>query len=205
MPGFRTLPDRLEFLKGLSFKPSQRLLCSRFGKRWSKRFPWEWCWRMLAMGMARQFRAALTQLGLQYVVGIESIDHGLGTGTTTLASASAKTRPWSAAQTPTAHRRSSAHFGKAVGPRFAVFGLEGDRLAPRQSENFAFSFRRCPRASRASRLQAHRTPPGRMALDRMAEERIGTHQILALHVAGEDLPEVSGEDRQTPLDHRTRL
>jgi hypothetical protein len=41
-----------------------------------------------------------------------------------------------------------------------------------------------------------------MALDGMAEERIGTRQILAIHLAGEDLDEVFGEDGQTPLDHR---
>src|SRR5882757_8770580 len=44
-----------------------------------------------------------------------------------------------------------------------------------------------------------------MAFNRMAKERIGTHQILAVHSAGEDLTETSGEDGQTPLDHRTRL
>jgi hypothetical protein len=40
-----------------------------------------------------------------------------------------------------------------------------------------------------------------MALDRMAEESIGTHQVLVVHLAGEDFPEVFGEDGQTPLDH----
>src|SRR3981081_2539403 len=44
-----------------------------------------------------------------------------------------------------------------------------------------------------------------MAFNRMAKERIGTHQKLAVHYAGEDLAEASGEDGQTPLDHRTRL
>jgi SRSO17 transposase len=45
-------------------------------------------------------------------------------------------------------------------------------------------------------------PEGRL-FDRMAEERIGARQILALHGAGENLAQVSGENRQTPLDHRT--
>ena len=40
-----------------------------------------------------------------------------------------------------------------------------------------------------------------MALNRMAEERIGAYEILALHFAGEDLTEISGEDSQTPLDY----
>jgi hypothetical protein len=44
-----------------------------------------------------------------------------------------------------------------------------------------------------------------MAVDRMAQERIGTHEILAVHLAENDLAEVTGKDRQTPLDHRTRL
>jgi hypothetical protein len=40
-----------------------------------------------------------------------------------------------------------------------------------------------------------------MAVDGMAEERIGTHKILVLHLAAKDFTEVSGEDGQTPLDH----
>ena len=33
-----------------------------------------------------------------------------------------------------------------------------------------------------------------MALNRMAKEGIGAHQILVLHGAGEDLAEVSGKN-----------
>ena len=156
-------------------------------------------------GKGTQFRTDLTELGLQYVVGIESNATVWEPGQATLAGPAAKTRPWSTAQAPAAQRRPSAHFGEAVGSRLAVFGLEGHRLAARQSGNFALAFCRRPCASRASRLEAHRTTPGRMAFDRMAEGGIGTHQILAVHFTGADLAEVSGEDRQTPLDHRTRL
>src|ERR1041384_1463970 len=44
-----------------------------------------------------------------------------------------------------------------------------------------------------------------MALDRMAEERIRAHKILPIYFAGENIAEVSGENCETPLDHRTRL
>ena len=44
-----------------------------------------------------------------------------------------------------------------------------------------------------------------MAPDRMAEERIGTYQILAVHLASEDVDEVFGEEGQASLDHRARL
>jgi hypothetical protein len=44
-----------------------------------------------------------------------------------------------------------------------------------------------------------------MARYRMAEESITTHQVLALHLAGENLSEVFSEDGQTPLDYRARL
>src|ERR1035441_8973617 len=36
-----------------SFKPSRRLPCSKFGKRWSSRFLWEWYWPMQGMGTIR--------------------------------------------------------------------------------------------------------------------------------------------------------
>src|SRR5450432_2117897 len=98
------------------------------------------------------FRIAITQFGLQYAVGIESSTNRLGAGAITIASPFTQTRPWSAAQTLTTQCGPSAHFGKAAGSRLAAYGLEERRLAPRQSRNVAFSFRRCPRTSRGSRL-----------------------------------------------------
>jgi SRSO17 transposase len=156
-------------------------------------------------GNGTPFRAALTKLGLHYVVGIESSTTVWEPGQQPLPAPARK--PGRGAP-PKRLQRTADHQPIAV--KQLALGLPFSawkevRLAPRQSRNFAFSFRRYPRAPRASRLQTHGTPPGRMALDRMAEERIGTHQILALHVAEEELPEVSGEDRQTPLDHRTGL
>jgi hypothetical protein len=41
--------------KRSGFRPSRRLLGSRFGKRWSSRFRWEWCWRTRVMGRAHHF------------------------------------------------------------------------------------------------------------------------------------------------------
>src|SRR5437660_11563142 len=129
----------------------------------------------------------------------------MGTKSTTLAGAAPKTGSQSSSQTPSAPCRSPARFRQAVGLLLTGFGVEGDRLAPRQSGNFALSFRRSPRAPGPPRLLEDRAPSGRMALDRMAEERIGTNQILAVHLASEDLAEVFGEVGQAPLDHRTRL
>src|ERR1035441_2964702 len=68
-----------------------------------------------------------------------------------------------------------ADFGEAVGPRVAVFGLEGHRLASRQSRGFALPFCRRPGASCSPRRKADCATPGRMALDRMAQERIRTN------------------------------
>jgi len=59
----------------------------------------------------------------------------VGTGETAPVGPAATTRPWSNAHAPAAQHGSSAAFGKAVGPGFVVFGLEGHRLASRQSGN----------------------------------------------------------------------
>ena len=83
-----------------------------------------------AYGNGTQFRTAVSELGLQYAVGIESSTTSLGAGATTLAGPAAKAGPWRATQTPAAQRRPSACFGEAVGSRLAVYGLEGHRLAP---------------------------------------------------------------------------
>ena len=156
-------------------------------------------------GNGTPFRTGITKLGLQYVAGIESSTTVWEPGQLPLPAPPRKTRPWGATQTSTAQPRPSADSGDTVGSRLALFGLEGHRLAPRQSRNFALSLCRRARAPCPSRLQAHGTTPGRMALDRMAQERGGTYQVLAVHLAGENLAEGSGEDCQTPLDHRTRL
>ena len=156
-------------------------------------------------GKGTQFRTDLTQLGLQYIVGIESNATVWEPGQQPLPAPARKPgrgAPPKRLQRDADHQPISV---KQLALELAVFGLEGHRLAPRQSRNFALPFCRRPRASCPSRLQAHRATSGRMALDRMAEERIGAHQILAVHFAGEDFAEVSGEDCQTPLDHRTRL
>ena len=52
------------------------------------------------METARPFAPPLTQLGLTYVVGVESNDDGLGARTTTFAGPSAKTWPWGHTQAP---------------------------------------------------------------------------------------------------------
>jgi len=39
----------------------------------------------------------------------------------------------------------------------------------------------------------------------LAQVRREVLPAMAIHPAGEDLTEISGEDHQTPLDHRTRL
>jgi SRSO17 transposase len=81
-------------------------------------------------GRGTQFRTDLTQLGLQYAVGIESNATVWEPGQATFAGTSAKTRAGCAPNAPAAQCGPSAHLGKAVGPRLATFGLEGDRLAP---------------------------------------------------------------------------
>ena len=73
------------FRKRLSFKPSQRLLWSRSGRRWSRRFPWEWYWPMRVMGTAHQFRTCPHPTRTAVYGGHRVFDHRLGTWTTTLA------------------------------------------------------------------------------------------------------------------------
>ena len=156
-------------------------------------------------GKGTQFRTALTQLGLQYVVGIESNATVWEPGQQPLPAPARK--PGRGAP-PKRLQRNADH--QPISVKQLALGLPSSAWKdigwrPGSARNFALPLRRSPRASCASRLQTHGTISGRMALDRMAEERIGAHQILAIHFAGEDLAEVSGEDGQTPLDHRTRL
>jgi SRSO17 transposase len=156
-------------------------------------------------GNGTAFRTAITELGLQYAVGIESSTTVWEPGKQPLPAPAPK--PGSRGLPPKRLQRSADHQPSSVKELalLAAYSLEGNRLAPRKSGSPALSFRGGPRASGASRLQAYRAPPRGMAFDRMAEEGIGTDQILVFHFAGENVAEVAGEDGQTPLDHRTRL
>src|SRR5579872_362902 len=56
--------DERAFRKKLSFEPNQRSLWRRFGKRWSKEFPWVWYWRM--RGMGKEHNSALPSPNSDY-------------------------------------------------------------------------------------------------------------------------------------------
>jgi hypothetical protein len=156
-------------------------------------------------GNGMSFRTAITQLGLQYAAGIESSTTVREPGQSPLP---APARNPGRGAPPKRLQRNADH--QPVSVKQLALGLppatwKGHRLAPGQSGNFTFSFRRRPSTSSPSRLQAYGAASGRMAPDRMAKEGIRTHQILAFHIACHDLAEISGEDGQTPLDRRTRL
>ena len=161
-------------------------------------------------GNGTPFRAALSRLGLQYMVGIESSTTVWEPGQQPLPAPARK--PGRGAP-PKRLQRTADHQPIAV--KQLALGLPSSAwkdVAWRPGSQEILRSRFAAIRVRPAHRDYKRTEPHpeewlleEMALDRMAEERIGTHQILAFHVAGEDLPEVSGEDRQTPLDHRTRL
>jgi len=151
-------------------------------------------------GKGTQFRTALTQIGLTYVVGIESNATVWKPGQQPLP---APERKPGRGATPKRLQRSADHQPISVKP--LALRLPSSAWKEIGWRNFALSVRRRPRASRASRLQADRTISRGMAFDRMAQKGIGAHPILAIHFAEENLTQVFGEDGQTPLDHRARL
>ena len=120
-----------EFRKRLRFKPNRRLLGSRFGKRWSSRLPREWSWQM--RGTEKVLSSALSSPN--WVCNTEWAlsptprvwDPGQQP-LPTLKRKSGRGTP----QAPVAERRPSTPFGSGVGFRIAGFGLERDRLAPRE-------------------------------------------------------------------------
>ena len=145
-------------------------------------------------GKGTQFRTDLTQLGLEYVVGIESNATVWEPGEQPLPAPSRK--PGRGAP-PKRLKRNADH--QPISVKELALGLPSSawrEIGWRQGseETLRSRFAAVARASCTSRLQAHRTIPGRMAFDGMAEEGIGAHQILAIHLAGEDVTEVSGED-----------
>ena len=131
-------------------------------------------------GTDGQFRAALTELELHYVVGVQGTIYGVGARHAASA-AEALERPWAADETAAARRATSAGCSAATGPDAARIRLEDRDLAARCQTGFALAVRGSPCAAGTSRLLAGRGAPGRMAADGMAERRGGAHQVLALH------------------------
>ena len=143
--------NRPAFPKGLRFKPSQRLLYNRFGKAMEQQVPVGVVLADAGYGNGTQFRTALTQLGLNYVVGIESSTTVWGPGQQPLP---APPRKPGRGATPKRLQRNADH--QPISVKQLALGLPSSAwkeiaLAARQSGNVALSFRRCPGASCSSR------------------------------------------------------
>ncbi len=156
-------------------------------------------------GKGTQFRSALTQLGLQYIVGIESNATVWEPGQQPLPAAPRK--PGRGAP-PKRLRRAPDH--QPLSARQLALGLPpsawkdiGWRQGNRGILRSRFAAVRVRPAHRDEKL--YRTTPGRMAPDRMAEGSIGAHKILVIKHASQYGTEASGEACETPLGHRARL
>ena len=105
-------------------------------------------------------------------------------------------------------RRDRKH--RPLSVKALAFGLPKSRGAP----SVGAKARPSRSSSRFARLrvraahrddEAHRTAPGRMAADRVAQGREGADQILALDLAGRHRICGAGRSCQTALAHRARL
>ena len=94
---------------------------------------------------------------------------------------------------------------KATRARPAQARLAHDQMARRRGRVAVLAL--CARAGscRASRLQSHREPAGRMAADRVARGRGRADQILALDPSARHRLPLAGRHRQAALAHRARL
>ena len=72
MPGCRTLSDRRAFRKGLRFETKPEIALEQIRQALEQQVPVGVVLADAGYGKGTQFRTELTQLGLQYAVGIES-------------------------------------------------------------------------------------------------------------------------------------
>ena len=104
-----------------------------------------------------------------------------------------------------AQQETSTGFGQATGPLVVSPALEERLLARRHLRDPAFPFRRSSHSSRSSGSRAPLAASERVVVGRVAQDRIRTDPVLALHSWGPYLAFRSGRSGQTALDHRTRL
>jgi SRSO17 transposase len=102
-------------------------------------------------GHNTQFRTHLTQLGLQYIGGVETTTSVWEPGKPPLPAAPRKPGRGGTPKRLQRNPNSSAGFGETVSASSALFGLERHRLAARQSGNSTLSFCCCTGATRSSR------------------------------------------------------
>ena len=156
-----------------------------------------------AYGINTEFREGLTQLKLQYVVGVQSSLTVWEPGKQPLPS---KPRGNGAAPAiVAADCGPSAGLGEAVGDEPALWGVPRNHLAGRYGPKVAIPLCRRSGAPSASRLRESRTSRGGMVTDRMASKRARTHEVLDIHAASEYPAQSLGQDGQAPLDHREGL
>jgi len=152
-------------------------------------------------GNGTPFRTALTQLGLSYMVGIESSTTVWEPGQQPLPAPPRKPGRGAA---PKRLQRSAHH--QPISVKQLAFGLPPAarkeiswRPGSRETLRSRFAAVRVGPAHRdEKRMVPH---PEEWLVIEMAEERIGTYKILAFHFAAECLMEVSSEDSQTSMDY----
>ena len=157
-----------------------------------------------AYGINTEFRDGLTQLELQYVVGVQSSLTVWEPGKQPLpAKPRGKTgRP------PRLLQRSADH--QPVSVKQLAMSLPSNtfkEITWREGAEPEVAIPLCRRSSPpgASRLRESYTSRRGMVTDRMAAKRSGTHEVLDIDAASEYPAQGFGQDGQASLDHRTRL
>ena len=139
---------------------------------------------MLVMETTLSSAPALTELGLALCRRGAVHHHGVGARDSNPCQPS---RGNGQGRPPTRLRRDTQHQPvsvKQLALRLAVFSLEGDQLASRQSGNLAFPFCGCASASCASRLLESAEPhPEEWLLIEWPQGEAGAHQILVIDFA----------------------
>ena len=193
------------FRKRSGFKPNQRLLWSRFGKRWSKGFPWEWYWRMRVMGRARSSARTSpnSDCNMQW-----ALSRTPPSGNRDNRPLPAPARKPGRGAPPKRLQRNADH--QPISVKQLALGLPSSawkEIGWRQGSEEICALGSPPVRVRPAHRDYKRTEPypEEWLLIEWPKKESEPYEILAIHAAGEDLIEVSGEDHQTPLDHRTRL
>jgi SRSO17 transposase len=150
-------------------------------------------------GINTEFREELTELKLQYVVGVQSSITVWEPGKQPLP---AKPRG-KMGRPPRLLQRSADNRPMMV--KQLAMSLPSAAFREITWREVAVPLCRCSYPSRASRLLEGGTTRRRMAADRMAAGGSRTHQVLAVDDGWQHHAQSSGPNGQTPLDHRAGL
>ena len=202
--GCRAPREEPEVPEEVEFQTKPEIALDQIRRRSRQTWTVALCWPMRLTGINTEFRDGLTELELQYVVGVQSSMTVWEPGKQPLP---AKPRG-KMGRPPRLLQRSTDHQPVSVKQLAMALPSTAFREITWREGRAEIAIALCRRSRTSGSSGLRESGPhhaGGMVADRMAARGERTHQILGIDAAVHYQAQSFDQDGQTPLDHRTGL